>query len=145
MKIRIIWAGKTKERYLKEGIDRYCALLGHYAPVSLIEVKEEKGKDREAAMLVEGQRILKQTGSYVLLDERGKEFTSVKFAGFLENRSALDFVIGGPYGVSGEVREKAGAVIALSKMTFTHDMVKVFFLEQLYRAMTILKGKEYHH
>lgn len=145
MKIRIIWAGKTKERHLKEGIDRYRALLGYYAPLSLVEIREEKGKGREAALAAEGQRILKQTQSYILLDEKGKEFTSVEFAGFLENRSAVDFVIGGPYGVSDEVRGKAVNVIALSKMTFTHEMVRVFFLEQLYRAMTILKGKEYHH
>ncbi|MCC6345634.1 MAG: 23S rRNA (pseudouridine(1915)-N(3))-methyltransferase RlmH [Nitrospirales bacterium] len=145
MLFRIFWVGRTKDGYLKEGIDRYRTLLGYLASVSVIEIKEEKGKDREASSSAEGRRILKQAQSYVLLDERGKELTSREFARFLEERGKVDFVIGGAYGVSGEVRERADAVIALSRMTFTHEMVRVIFLEQLYRAMTILKGREYHH
>ncbi|MFO0754003.1 MAG: 23S rRNA (pseudouridine(1915)-N(3))-methyltransferase RlmH [Thermodesulfovibrionales bacterium] len=145
MLYRIVWVGRTKEGYLREGIERYLALVGYMAPVSVIEIKEEKGKPRDSSLAAEGRRILKQTQSYVLLDERGKELTSREFARFLEERGKVDFVIGGAYGVSGEVREKADAVVALSKMTFTHEMVRVVFLEQLYRAMTILKGREYHH
>ncbi|MBZ0155921.1 MAG: 23S rRNA (pseudouridine(1915)-N(3))-methyltransferase RlmH [Alphaproteobacteria bacterium] len=145
MRFRILWVGRTKERYLKEGIDRYLMLLGYMSPVSVTEIKEEKGKSREASLLTEGRRILKQTQSYILLDERGKEFTSPEFARFLEERGTVDFVLGGAYGVSGEVRERAEAVVALSKMTLTHEMARVILLEQLYRAMTILKGREYHH
>ena len=145
MKIRIIWTGKTKERYINEGINHYLKLLGPAARVSIIEVKEEKGREKEKMLAAEGKRILKQAQSYILLDERGKEFTSREFAAFLENKSAVDFVMGGPYGVSDEVREKAAGVIALSRMTFTHELARVFFLEQLYRATTIIKGKEYHH
>lgn len=145
MKIRIIWTGKTKERYLSEGIGYYLRLLGTAAQVSVIEIKEEKGKEREKLLAAEGKRILKQTQSYVLLDEKGRELTSRDFAAFLGNRSTVDFVVGGPYGVSDEVREKAGSVIALSRMTFTHEMARLFLLEQLYRATTIMKGKGYHH
>jgi 23S rRNA (pseudouridine1915-N3)-methyltransferase len=115
------------------------------AQVSIIEIKDEKGKTRDEALSQEGRKVLKQTGSYVLLDEMGKEFSSTGFAGFLEDKGSVDFVMGGPYGVSEEVREKAVGAIALSKMTLTHEMARLVFLEQLYRAMTIIKGKEYHH
>ena len=145
MKIRIFWVGRTKERYLQEGIDRYLKLLGPLSRVSIAEIKEEKGKAREKALQEEGRRILKQAQAYVLLDERGRELSSEELAGFLRERGSLDFVIGGPYGVSDEVRTHAGDTISLSRMTFTHEMVRVLFLEQLYRAMTIIKGKEYHH
>lgn len=115
------------------------------AQVSVVEIKEEKGKQKEAALAVEAKKILKQTGDYYLLDERGREFTSVEFAHFLKEKEGVDFVIGGPFGISGEVREKSKGSIALSKMTLTHEMARLLFLEQLYRAFTILKGKEYHH
>ena len=145
MKIRILWVGKTKEQYLIEGIDRYLKLLGHTAQVSVVDIKEEKCKPRALALAAEGSRILKQTRSYTLLNEKGREFTSVQFSGFLDKKANFDFVIGGPYGVSDEVREKAADIISLSKMTFTHEMVRLVFLEQLYRAVTIIKGMEYHH
>ncbi len=145
MKIRILWVGKTKERCLNEGIEHYRKLLGPASRVSIVEIKEEKGKSREKQLSEEGRRILKQTQSYILLDERGREFTSVEFARFLEKKGNADFVMGGPYGVSDEVREKASGAIALSRMTFTHEMARVLFLEQLYRATTIMKGKEYHY
>lgn len=145
MKTRIFWVGKTKEQYLTEGIDRYIKMLGPMAQVSIIEIKEEKTKARGTALAEEGKRILKQTRSYMLLDERGREYSSTEFAGFLKDRSAVDFVIGGPFGVSEEVKEKAAGLVSLSRMTFTHEMVRLFFMEQFYRAMTILKGKGYHH
>lgn len=145
MKIRIFWVGKTKERYLIEGINHYLNLLKHMAKVSVIEIKEEKGKMREDVILLEGRRVLRQTADYVLLDERGKEYTSKGFAKFLENKGNIDFVMGGAYGVSDEIRVLASDAIALSKMTLTHEMARLVFLEQLYRAMTIIKGMEYHH
>ena len=145
MKIRILWAGKTKEQYLIDGIDRYLKLLGHMAQVSVIDIKEEKGKPRGPALAAEGSRILKQPRSYTMLNEKGREFTSVEFAGYLGKKVNFDFVVGGPYGVSEEIREKASDTISLSRMTFTHEMVRLVFLEQLYRAMTIMKGMEYHH
>lgn len=145
MKARILWVGKTKEKYLTEGINRYLKMLKHMAHVSVIEVKEEKGKTKENALLAEGERILRQTGSYILLDETGREFISKDFARFLGEKEQVDFVMGGAYGVSSEVKEKAADKIALSKMTLTHEMARLIFLEQFYRAMTIIKGKEYHH
>jgi 23S rRNA (pseudouridine1915-N3)-methyltransferase len=145
VKIRIFWVGKTKERYLIEGINHYLKLLRYMAQISTIEIKDEKGKIRDEALSLEGRRVLKQTDSYILLDERGKEFSSIDFARYLNDKSSVDFVMGGAFGVSDEVREKASDTIALSKMTLTHEMTRLVFLEQLYRAMTIIKGKEYHH
>lgn len=145
MKIRIFWVGKTKERYLIEGINHYLELLRHMAQISIIEIKDEKGKTRDDALSLEGRRVLKQTDSYILLDERGKEFSSKDFARYLKDRGSVDFVMGGAFGVSDEVRGKASDTIALSKMTLTHEMTRLVFLEQLYRALTIIKGKEYHH
>ncbi|MEW6738485.1 MAG: 23S rRNA (pseudouridine(1915)-N(3))-methyltransferase RlmH [Nitrospirota bacterium] len=145
MKIRIFWVGKTKERYLIEGINHYLKLLRYMAQISIIEIKDEKGKIRDEALSLEGRRVLKQTDSYILLDERGKEFSSKDFARYLNDKSSVDFVMGGAFGVSDEVREKASDTIALSKMTLTHEMTRLVFLEQLYRAMTIIKGKNYHY
>lgn len=145
MKIRILWVGKTKERYLAEGIDRYLKLLSHMARVSVLEIKEEKGKERTASLSGEGGKILKQTQSYFLLDARGRAYSSEEFSMFLKDRTGVDFVIGGPYGVSDEVRDRALGVISLSRMTFTHDMARLVLLEQVYRGMTIMKGMEYHH
>lgn len=145
MKVRIFWVGKTKERYLNEGINRYLDLLGHMANVSINEIKEEKGRMKEKALFIEGERILRQTDSYFLLDERGKEFNSLEFAEFIKEKGNIDFVIGGPYGVSEDVRKNALSSIAMSRMTFNHEIVRLIFLEQLYRALTIIKGREYHH
>lgn len=145
MKIRIFWVGKTKERYLIEGINHYLKLLRCMAQISIIEIKDEKGKIRDEALFLEGRRILKQTDSYILLDERGKEFSSIDFARYLNDKSSVDFVMGGAFGVSDEIREKSSDTIALSKMTLTHEMTRLVFLEQLYRAMTIIKGKNYHY
>jgi 23S rRNA (pseudouridine1915-N3)-methyltransferase len=145
MKIRILWIGRTKERYLNEGIDRYLKLLSPMAQVSIIEIKEQKGKGRDDSLSEEGRKILKQTQTYALLDRTGRELTSPGLARFLQERVSVDFLIGGPYGVSDEIRDRAEDTIALSRMTFTHEMIRVFFLEQLFRAMTIIHGREYHH
>ena len=115
------------------------------ARVSIVEIKEHKGKSREDSLLEEGAKILRQTGSFTLLDRTGKEFTSQGLAIFLQKKTCHDFVIGGPYGVSGEIMDKAESVMSLSRMTFTHDMVRVLFLEQIFRAMTIIHGREYHN
>jgi len=115
------------------------------AQVSIVEIKEDKGRQKEAAMAAEARKILKQTADYFILDEKGEEFSSVGMARFMKERDVIDFVIGGPFGVSNEVKEKAKGSIALSKMTLTHEMARLLFLEQLYRAFTIIKGKEYHH
>ncbi len=144
-KIKIVWVGKTKERYLTEGIDKYLKFLMPMAQVAIVEIKEVKGRQKEDALAEEAKKIMKQTRDYYLLDERGREFSSVEFAQFLKDKDSIDFLIGGPFGVSAEMKEMAKDSIALSKMTLTHEMARLLFLEQLYRACTILKGKEYHH
>ncbi|MCI0469000.1 MAG: 23S rRNA (pseudouridine(1915)-N(3))-methyltransferase RlmH [Nitrospirae bacterium] len=148
MNINILWIGKTKERYLNEGIVYYFGLIRRMLNITVEEIKEEKDKDRDTSILLEGKRILKKTNSFFLLDEKGRQFTSMGFAEFLkseEGKGKTDFVIGGPFGVSREVRDKAMDMISLSKMTLTHEMARLVFLEQLYRAMTIKKGWGYHH
>jgi len=115
------------------------------AQVAIVEIKEVKGRQKEDALAEEAKKIMKQTRDYYLLDERGREFSSVEFAQFLKDKDSIDFLIGGPFGVSAEMKEMAKDSIALSKMTLTHEMARLLFLEQLYRACTILKGKEYHH
>jgi 23S rRNA (pseudouridine1915-N3)-methyltransferase len=112
--------------------------------VSVVEIKEEKGRG-SAAQAAETRKIMKQTPGFYLLDEKGRQFTSVEFASFLKGQESMDFVIGGAFGVTDEIRKSAKGSIALSKMTLTHEMARLLFLEQLYRAFTILKGKEYHH
>lgn len=144
-RIKILWVGKTKEQYLNEGISRYLKLMSPMARVSVVEINGERGKRPEEALIREGSKILKQTGSFILLDEKGKGFTSFEFADFIKGKDSIDFVMGGPYGVSDEIKLKASDAIALSKITLTHEMARLVFLEQLYRAMTIIKGKEYHH
>lgn len=145
MKFRLVWVGRTRERYLAEGILRYERLLRTVAHVSIVEVPARRGSDRKKILEEEGKRILGLAEPYVLFDERGKEFSSRQFAEFIGSCATGLFVIGGAFGVSEEVRQKAHTLVALSRLTFTHEMARLIALEQLYRAMTILKGKEYHH
>src|SRR5208283_586215 len=115
MRIRVIWIGKTKEQYLNEGIERYLKLLSPMAQVAIIEIKEHKSKSTTDSLSKEGGKILRQTQSYTLLDQTGREFTSPGFARFLQERGGGDFLIGGPYGVSNEIKDKAKETIALSR------------------------------
>jgi 23S rRNA (pseudouridine1915-N3)-methyltransferase len=144
-KIKILWPGKTKDRHLAEGINYYLKLLTPLARLSVVEIKEEKGKAKDAARAAEAKRILKQAADFYLLDEKGRQYSSVEFARFLKDHEQVEFVIGGAFGVTDEVRQKSKGAIALSRMTLTHEMARLLFLEQLYRAFTILQGKEYHH
>ena len=156
MKIQLIAIGKTNQHFVKQGSDEFCNRLEHYYPFELEiipEIKNTKNISVEQQKEKEGEVILRsfQPGDYVvLLDECGKEFTSVKFAEFIEKKThasakRLVFVIGGAYGFSPAVFEAAHEKIALSKMTFPHQLVRLIFLEQLYRAMTILHHEPYHH
>ncbi len=145
MKIRLFWVGKTKERYLLEGINYYINLIRPDAKLSIVEIKEERGKDIKKSLHLEGKKILKQTESYILLDEKGKALDSIEFSNLLKDKKNLDFVIGGAFGVSDEIKEKASLIISLSKLTFTHEIARLLLLEQIYRSITIVKGKEYHH
>jgi 23S rRNA (pseudouridine1915-N3)-methyltransferase len=146
MKIRVIWPGKTKEQFILEGLRKYLKLSRPYAEINTIELKEEKGSDVRKILEKEGERILKLQAPYTLFDEKGDSLTSMEFAGHIsENQPSINFVLGGAYGVSEEVKKKARNTISLSRMTFTHEMSRLLFLEQLYRAFTIMHKKSYHH
>ncbi len=146
MNIRLIWVGKTKERFIDEGIRKYASLLRPYARLSITEIREEKGKDIQKMLEKEGQRIMKTGAPYVLLDEKGKSLTSVQLADFIGRHPAdITFVLGGAYGVSDDVKEAAGETIALSRMTLTHEMARLLLLEQIFRAFTIIHRRGYHH
>lgn len=148
--------GKTRTDYLVRGIDEYVRRLRHYVDFSIVElpdVKTTKSLPESQQKEKEGETILSrvsQSDFLVLLDERGKEYTSGEFASYLEKQMAsgrkrLIFLIGGPYGFSKQVYDRADAKISLSRMTFNHEMVRLFFTEQIYRGMTILRGEPYHH
>ncbi|MBS2100604.1 23S rRNA (pseudouridine(1915)-N(3))-methyltransferase RlmH [Carboxylicivirga linearis] len=156
MKIDLVMIGKTDEKYLLEGIDKYLKRLKHYISFKMTtipDIKKTKNLSEDQQKKLEGDQILSQLqpGDHlVLLDENGKEFNSVGFAGFIEKKmiagfKRIVFVIGGPYGFSDEVYKKANQKISLSRMTFSHQMVRLFFVEQIYRAMTIQKNEPYHH
>lgn len=140
--------------FIHEGIQIYLKRLQHYLPVEYSELKEGKAQSNaEANRKVENDLILKQirpTDFVVLLDERGKEFSSVKFSEWLQqiinkNPRTIVFVIGGAYGFEQTMYERANATLTLSRLTFTHEMARLIFAEQLYRAMTILRNESYHH
>jgi len=156
MKVKLIVIGKTDQQYLQNGIEVYQKRLVHYLPFEYIvipDIKNTRTLSEEQQKEKEGDLILAQLkpgDELILLDEKGKEFRSVEFARFLEKKMLagvknLVFVIGGPYGFSSKVYEAAIGKISLSKMTFSHQMVRMIFSEQLYRALSILKGEPYHH
>ncbi|MDR1226235.1 MAG: 23S rRNA (pseudouridine(1915)-N(3))-methyltransferase RlmH [Prevotellaceae bacterium] len=155
MKILLIVVGKTDKGYLEEGIDLYLQRLKHYTALEvkvIPELKNTRALTEQQQKEREGEQILQaaEDCEMWLLDENGKEFSSEKFAAFLDKKNQtltkiMSFVIGGPYGFSEEVYAKAMGKIALSQMTFSHQMVRLFFVEQLYRALTIIKGEPYHN
>ena len=147
--------GKTTNAALDSLIADYQKRLTHYVPFALQvlpELKNAKALSFEQQKQLEGEMILRAVGSsayVILLDEHGNEFRSVEFADRLQKWMAagrdIVFVVGGPYGFSPDVYARANAQIALSRMTFSHQMVRLVFVEQIYRAMTILRGEPYHH
>jgi 23S rRNA (pseudouridine1915-N3)-methyltransferase len=153
VKIRLLWVGKTQEEWVRRGVEEYAARIRRYAPLEIGEVKEEKGAQAEAGREAECARLLKavpKNARLILLDERGEELSSRQFAAFLgseRDRGASDlaFAVGGAYGFSDVFRARAARTLALSRMTFTHQMVRVFLLEQIYRGFTILNNEPYHH
>ena len=158
MKIKVIAVGKIKENYLKEGINEYLIRLSPYAKTEIVEVADSKVKDNpnqsdiDKVINEEGEKILSKIKSndYVInLDLNKKEFDSVEFSKFIEQKmvesgSSLTFVIGGSYGLSNKVKERANYSISLSKMTFLHQMTRLILLEQIYRAFKILNNETYH-
>lgn len=156
MKMTLLTVGKTDVQWVREGLDLYGSRLRHYVPFTITEIPELKGvsaltqaqiKDKEGKLIL---AALRPSDEVWLLDEHGREFRSLEFAGFIGERMSrggrdLVFVIGGAYGFSDEVYSRADGKISLSKMTFSHQMVRTIFAEQLYRAFTILKNEPYHH
>ncbi len=156
MQIDLIVIGKTNATYLNTGIDEYIDRLKHYVPFSLKvipDIKNAKSLSQEQIKVKEGELLLKQvekSDQLILLDENGKNFSSVEFSKhiqghLLSGRKRIIYVIGGAYGFSPHVYHRANAKVSLSRMTYSHQMVRLIFVEQLYRAMTILKGEPYHH
>lgn len=156
MKVCLLVIGKTDTEFVRAGIAEYEKRLKYYIPYEMKvipDVRNTKNMNEMRQKEREGELILAQleTSDFVvLLDERGNEYTSKAFAEFLAQKmltsiKRMIFVIGGPYGFSEEVYKRANMKISLSKMTFSHQMVRMIFTEQLYRAMTILKGEPYHH
>ncbi len=156
MRLTILCMGKTRERFIREGIEKYLRYLNHYADTSIKELKEEKIQDLKEAPSIrkrEAERISKAVppGAYLVsLDERGEEYTSHEFAAYLNKVlesgvREMVFVIGGAMGLDEQVTSGANNSIALSRWTLTHEMARLVLLEQLYRAFTIIKGKTYHY
>jgi len=156
MKILLIVIGKTDEKYLIEGMAKYQGRLKHYVPFDYEEIPDIKNrkvlseaqqKKREADLIL---AKLKAGDKLVLLDEKGKDYRSLDFSKHLQQQmnagiKRLVFVVGGPYGFDESVYKKAQGKLSLSKMTFSHQMIRLFFIEQIYRGMTILKNEPYHH
>lgn len=156
MRITLLTAGKTDVAWVKAGLDMYVSRIAHYVPFTADEIPELKNtaslgreqiKEKEGALLL---RRMKPSDYVVLLDEHGRRFRSVEFASWLEDRMArtgadIVFVVGGAYGFSSAVYGRADFRISLSDMTFSHQMVRTIFAEQLYRAFTIIRGEPYHH
>ena len=155
MKTILILVGKTTDKHFQAGINDYVDRIGHYMPFELItipELKNTKSLSEAQQKTTEGELILKQiqpSDTVVLLDEHGTQMRSIEFASWLQKMQnsarRLVFVIGGAYGFSRKVYERAEGLVSLSRMTFSHQMVRTIFAEQLYRAFTIIKGEPYHH
>lgn len=156
MKLHVVFIGRTVGKLYREAIEDYAQRLAHYLPFSIEELPDLKGigkmseneeKEREADQVFS---TLKPGDVLVLLDENGKEFSSRQFSAYIEQKMhsvsrRLVFLIGGPYGFSQRIHDAAQGKISLSKMTFSHQMVRLFLVEQLYRACTIMRGEPYHH
>lgn len=156
MKITLLTVGKTDIKWVKEGLEMYVSRLKHYIPFELVEIPELKNVgalSKEQIKQKEGDLLLKSVkpqDELVLLDEHGREYRSIEFAKYLDDRISragrdIVFVIGGAYGFSEDVYARCNSKISLSRMTFSHQIVRAIFAEQLYRAFTIMRGEPYHH
>ena len=154
MKISLLMVGKTTDARLVSLIDEYLQRLKHYVPFELVvlpDIKNAKSLTQDQLKAAEGEAILAKVGTteVVLLDEHGAEYRSVDFASWLQKKMSsgrdLTLVIGGAYGFSPAVYERANGKLSLSQMTFSHQMIRLMAIEQIYRAMTILRGEPYHH
>jgi len=144
-KISLIWIGRTRESFIREGVKKYLRLIKRFVNIEIIELKEERNQGTERAKKKEAERILKAAQRYILLAENGRLMNSPEFSSYIFSMQNPVLVIGGPFGVSGEVEDRAEDVVSLSPMTLTHELARLVLLEQLYRAITIKKGMRYHH
>lgn len=155
MKTILLLVGKTQNKHFIAGIEDYCERISHYMPFSIEvipelrntkNITEEQQKEQEGLLIM---KHLQSQDTVVLLDEHGEEYRSIDFASWLQKKQntarRLVFVVGGPYGFSPAVYQRANEKISLSRMTFSHQMVRLIFVEQIYRACTIIKGEPYHH
>lgn len=156
MRITLLLVGSTDKKYLIEGIEDYQKRLIHYLPFDIRvipDIKNSRHLTSDQQNEKEGKALLDQVSpgdELILLDVDGAEFSSTDFAGWIEKRMVsgikqLTFAVGGPYGFSEAVCKRADKRISLSRLTFPHQLVRLLFIEQLYRAMTIIKGEPYHH
>lgn len=153
MKLRLLCVGRMSESYLREGVGDFAARIQRYLPFSTVELKEEKGGDARRQKEREGERLLERIPPQaftVVLDERGKNLSSEELSALLgrhmvEGTGEMAIVIGGAYGLSDAVRARGDIVLSLSPMTFTHQMARLILLEQVYRALTILRNEPYHN
>jgi 23S rRNA (pseudouridine1915-N3)-methyltransferase len=156
MNVTLYVVGKTDDNYIEEGICVYLKRIKHYVNFDfkiIKDIKNVKNISEYSQKKLEGEKILSELNNsdiLVLLDEKGKEFNSIEFSGFLTKQmnsgiKNLIFIIGGPYGFSEQVYERANHKISLSKMTFSHQIIRLIFAEQLYRAFTIINNEPYHH
>ena len=156
MKITLLTVGKTDRDWVRQGLDIYVSRLKHYIPFSIVEIPELKNVSsltKEQIRTREGELILRNlrpTDDVILLDERGKEYSSVELAKILQDKinytgKDIVYITGGAYGFSEAVYRRADSRLSLSRMTFSHQMVRAIFAEQIYRAFTIMKGEPYHH
>lgn len=154
MKIKVIWTGKTSKSYLEKGINIYLKRLKHYCKIENIEIKDIKKFSSKADLKEkEAQEVLKKITTddfLILLDEKGKCYSSIAWSKVLEQyqiqgKKSIAFVIGGAFGFDESIYKRAGGLLSLSEMTFSHQMIRLFFVEQLYRAFTIIKNEKYHN
>jgi 23S rRNA (pseudouridine1915-N3)-methyltransferase len=156
MKITLLQTGKTGEKYISEGVEEYSARIRKYNGFEIITIPDLKNTKKMPVVeqkMKEGKSLIQFLGSddfVIILDEKGKEFRTMEFAGelkkiFMMPRKRIVFIIGGPWGFSTEVYARADLKMSLSRLTFSHQMVRLLFTEQLYRALTIIKGDPYHH
>lgn len=155
MKITFLVVGKTTDQRLQTLIDDYQQRLKHYIPFEIVvipDLRNAKALTQAQIKEQEGIEILRRITpamEVILLDEHGREYRSIEYAQWIQKKMSagrdITFIVGGPYGFSTAVYERADGKISLSKMTFSHQMIRLFFIEQIYRAMTILRGEPYHH
>ncbi|KIH76072.1 23S rRNA (pseudouridine1915-N3)-methyltransferase [Geoalkalibacter ferrihydriticus] len=157
MKLKLLCVGRLSEAYLRAGVEDFAARVQRYLPLEIIEIKEEKAggrkPDTERIRAREGERLLAKVADaaqVVILDEGGRRMSSEKLAQFLEDHMVratpeIAFILGGAYGLAEAVRQRGNLILSLSDMTFTHQMARLFLLEQIYRGLTIVRNEPYHN